>query len=222
MKKYESVLSGARLDNENIDGKGKSGEVDFVGNNSDDDDDSFHPSNDDSFIAAFEEASTFISHAMSFHSDMVKRVNPEVDCQDQIYLNQLHGSDETLNEGTLKAMVNGFLDLQLLNETGKDKYDEESPGADEKTVFFYGDLLTDILCQKMRPYVRKSRTKVGWEDWVMKISGAIDRCVFQHDYMHETFHMLEAIYNQFFGGFLQPLRSFEQSIRRREDRGSSQ
>ena len=36
---------------------------------------------------------------------------------------------------------------------------------------------------------------------------AVDRCLVQHDYLHETFHMFQAIYDEYWGGFFQLLVS---------------
>ena len=69
----------------------------------------------------------------------------------------------------------------------------------------YGDQLTELYFYPMKDHILKSLTKIGKEGFVKELIGAMDRCIVQHDYLHESFHMLQAIYNEYWGGMLQPL-----------------
>jgi len=145
-----------------------------------------------------------IHHMQSFQNDMIRLANPVVGTPDVFYFHPLHASDETSNEGALRAMINGYVNMNLLEEQDDNTY-RFVDGADGRYVFEYGDQLTELRVCKLKPFIMKSLTKIGYEDYVNNIVSAIDCTMMQHDYLHETFHMLEAIYAQYWGAVLQPL-----------------
>lgn len=146
--------------------------------------------------------SKHVANAQSFQNDMVRLANPMVGTADQFYFHPLHPSNETTNDGALRAIVNGYVNMNLLEELENDTYRFVGDG---RFAFEYGDQLTEQRLCNLKPFVIKSLAKIGYEDYVDNLVKALDSSMIQHDYLHETFHMLEAIYIQYWGAFLQPL-----------------
>ena len=77
--------------------------------------------------------------------------------------------------------------------------------GEERFGLIYGDQLTELQFYSIMAQIKRSLTKIGKEDYVNRLVSAVDCSLVQHDYLHETFHMMQAIYNKYGGGFLQPL-----------------
>ena len=121
---------------------------------------------------------------------------------DQFHFHPLHDCDETTNKGALCAMVRAHVNMNIIEEVSDDNHKFV---GQERFVLLYGDQLTEPRFYPVMAQIKKSLTKIGKEEYVNQLVSVVNRSLVQHDYLHETFHIMQAIYVEYWGGFLQPL-----------------
>ena len=143
-----------------------------------------------------------MDHVNRFQSDMIRIANPLIGTQDEFNFFGLHDCDETTSEGALKAFVRAHINMGMLEEIGEDDLRFVGGG---RFAFIFGDQLTEQRLKDCKMTILRNLTKIGYEEYVEQLTGAIDSTLLQHDFLHERFHQMQAIYSQYWGGFLQPL-----------------
>ena len=120
-----------------------------------------------------------------------------------IYL-PIVGRDETCTEGMLLTNAALMEHLGLLTKATKGKYNL-GPNAKKRTVFLYGDALSNNLRNILYDMILCKITHLGNKLYVETLLTAQKRILIQKGHFHQCMHQLGVIYTQFYGGFMQAM-----------------
>ena len=84
-------------------------------------------------------------------------------------------------------MVRAHVDMNILEEVSDNNH---KSGGQERFGLLYGDKLTELRFYPVMAQIKKSLTKIGKEEYVNQLVSAVNHSLLQHDYLHETFHMI--------------------------------
>lgn len=168
--------------------------------------------NEQLFTDVLNATTSELYHAERFHSEMVDQIYPLNKEVDSLLYFPMIPRNETTKEGMLHATAHVMEQTQFIDRADRGRY-KLNPSAKHRTISQYGDLLTDMRCQEHHEMFHKQKTMLGMEDHVKTMLTADCRKFMEHDYLHEGFHRLKAIYEDSYGGLIQPAQA-ERRVKR--------
>jgi hypothetical protein len=140
-----------------------------------------------------------------FRGELIRHPYPHCRMQDQNIHFPLIGRDETLNKGMMLTNAALLEHLGLLHKIQNGKY-LLGDNAKKWIIYLYGDTLLVNLHTTLYNKILPQITKLGNQEYVETLLSAQDCIFIQKGHFHQLMHQLQAIYTQFYGGFLQAMQ----------------
>jgi hypothetical protein len=155
------------------------------------------------FVDYFSQGSTEVYWASRFRGDMTNHLYPHSSKED-IYMHPpLIGRNETTSEGMMLANAALLEMLGLLIPVSNGRY-TVGTNALHRRVFMYGDALSVSLHSTLHDKILRGITRLGNESYVETLLSVHERIFMQKGHFHQQIHLLGTIYQQFYGGLMQP------------------
>jgi hypothetical protein len=155
------------------------------------------------FVEHFSQCSTEVYWTSRFRGDVTTHLYPHSRKEDIYVHPPLIGRNETTTEGMMLANAALLEMLALLIPVANGKYSVGN-NALNRRVFMYGDALTVSLHSTLHDKILRGITRLGNESYVETLLSVHERIFMQKGQFHQQIHLLGTIYQQFYGGLMQP------------------
>jgi hypothetical protein len=133
---------------------------------------------------------------------VVRHLYPHARVEDVYFHPPLIGRNKTTNDGMMLTNAALLEILGLLKPIDGGRYVLGS-NALQRKVFMYGDALSVAKHSALHDKIFKGITRLGNKDYVETFLSAHERVFMQKGQFHQQIHQLGAIYQQFYGCFMQ-------------------